>query len=212
MLKEGGARMYFRQILDAVAYLHELNIVHRDLKLENVYLDEQWRNCYVGDFGLSSTIPSSNGGRFDRGCGSPLYAPPEVVSCMPYDGVKADIWSLGVLLYTLVTGNMPFYSEDNNSAEVFQKIVRSSVFLPAHLSPACGDLLQRMLTKDPEQRISIPEIWQHAWMKQVDRLELSNPSTAELVQKHLGMPLPPHQRAVSALSRSAMRIAAKPTY
>jgi len=209
MLKEAGARMYFRQILDGVQHLHRNGVVHRDLKLENVYLDEEWRNCYVGDFGLSAAIPARSGGLFERGCGSPLYAAPEIVSCQAYEGIRADIWSLGVLLYTLVTGCMPFFSEENNTAQVFHKILRAQVFFPDHLTQECRDLLQRMLVKDPHERIVTEAIWQHAWMLQVDRLELGNPSSADLVRRHLGLAVPPHQRAVSAASRSRMRIAPK---
>lgn len=78
---------------------------------------------------------------FFQGCGSPLYASPEVVSCQPYDGEKSDVWSLGVVLYTLCTGNMPFFSESNSSAEVFMKIMRSPVYYPDFLSPELKDLL-----------------------------------------------------------------------
>lgn len=104
-LKERAAGRIFYQILNAVEYLHRLNIAHRDLKPENILLDNDY-NVKLIDFGLSNYNPA---GKFlNTACGSPCYAPPEMVAGKKYNGIVGDIWSLGIIFYGMVCGSLPF--------------------------------------------------------------------------------------------------------
>ena len=100
-LSSNEARAVFRQIVAAVYYCHKNNIVHRDLKLENILLNSRYE-VKLTDFGLCNYFTSH--GRLSTFCGSPLYASPEIISGQPYLGPEIDCWSLGVLLYALVYG------------------------------------------------------------------------------------------------------------
>ncbi|VDM18109.1 unnamed protein product [Hydatigera taeniaeformis] len=112
-MKEKDARIKFRQIVSAVQYCHAKNIVHRDLKAENLLLDESM-NLKIADFGFSNNY--SAGRKLDTFCGSPPYAAPELFLGRKYDGPEVDVWSLGVILYTLVSGSLPFDGKNLKSA------------------------------------------------------------------------------------------------
>lgn len=104
-MREEEASRVFSQIISAISYCHQLGVVHRDLKAENVLLDDDM-NIKLADFGFSNTF--IEGTPLSTWCGSPPYAAPEVFQGLAYDGPKADIWSLGVVLYVLVCGALPF--------------------------------------------------------------------------------------------------------
>ncbi|GAQ79569.1 hypothetical protein KFL_000330150 [Klebsormidium nitens] len=159
-LPEHEARRIFQQIIAGVAYCHHRRVVHRDLKPENILLDEN-RNVKIADFGLGNAI--TDGNFFKTWCGSPNYAAPEVVARHPYAGPESDIWSCGVVLYTLVCGRLPF--DDPSVASLYDTIKRGAYSFPGEvpLTPGVVDLIARILVVDPLKRITIQEIRRHPW-------------------------------------------------
>jgi serine/threonine protein kinase len=158
-LTEDQARRYFSQIIWALEYLHnEKHVVHRDLKCENILLD-RYDNIRLVDFGLSNMF-SDVAPQLNTACGSPAYAAPEMVLGKSYTK-SADIWSLGVMLYAIVVGNLPF--DEENVQRLLQKIVYTEVTYPPCLTPQLIDLLQKMMCKEPNSRITLEGIKQHPW-------------------------------------------------
>ncbi|XP_039627614.1 NUAK family SNF1-like kinase 1 [Polypterus senegalus] len=157
-IPEAEARKFFRQITSALHYCHKNNIVHRDLKLENILLDEDY-SVKLADFGLSTHFKKSQ--MLQTYCGSPLYASPEIVNGLPYHGPEVDCWALGVLLYSLVYGNMPF--DSRNYKHLTEQISAGKYRKPQQPSDAYG-LINWMLTVNVEQRATIEDISQHWWV------------------------------------------------
>ncbi|KAI3378302.1 hypothetical protein SNEBB_007148 [Seison nebaliae] len=157
-IPENEARGIFRQIVSAVHFLHKNRIVHRDLKLENILIDSNG-DVKLADFGLSNTwSPKSLLNTF---CGSPLYASPEIVKGIPYYGPEVDCWSLGVLLYTLIYGNMPYQGE--NFQKLTRQISTGTFFEPPEKSDAYS-LIRKCLCVNPAKRASIDQIAEHWWI------------------------------------------------
>ena len=157
-MSEGEARRIFQQIIFGVEYLHTHQVSHRDLKPENILLDED-NNVKLADFGLSNIM--KDGIFLYSSCGSPNYAAPELISGKYYNGASIDIWSCGVILYTLLTGMLPF--NEKQTAKLYQKIRECKFNIPESVPDSAKDLINRMLQKDPLDRISIAEIKQHRW-------------------------------------------------
>jgi serine/threonine protein kinase len=128
-LPEREARALVGQLALAVAHLHARGIVHRDLKLENVLLDAQCR-AKLSDFGFAREF--ERGALLDTSCGTTGYAAPEVLAQHRYSGPEVDVWSLGVILYTLLTGTLPFDDEDEGAMR--QKVIAAEYEDPAWLS------------------------------------------------------------------------------
>ncbi|XP_062842519.1 NUAK family SNF1-like kinase 2 [Trichomycterus rosablanca] len=157
-ISEREARHVFRQIVSAVHYCHQNGIVHRDLKLENILLDANG-DVKIADFGLSNLYRRDEYLR--TFCGSPLYASPEIVNGRPYRGPEVDSWSLGVLLYALVHGAMPF--DGHNYKSLVRQISTGDYRKPAKGSDASG-LIRWMLMVNPERRATLEEIACHWWL------------------------------------------------
>uniref|UniRef100_A0A8C5LQ92 non-specific serine/threonine protein kinase n=1 Tax=Leptobrachium leishanense TaxID=445787 RepID=A0A8C5LQ92_9ANUR len=172
-LSEQEARKFFRQIVSAVQYCHSNGIVHRDLKLENILLDEN-KNVKICDFGLSNIYNSDS--YLQTYCGSPLYASPEIVNGRPYIGPEVDSWSLGVLLYILVHGSMPFDGQDYK--KLVTQISRGAYKEPSHPSDACG-LIRWLLMVNPERRATLSDVAAHWWVNWGYRESLSEPDTCK---------------------------------
>uniref|UniRef100_A0A8D2Q116 non-specific serine/threonine protein kinase n=1 Tax=Zosterops lateralis melanops TaxID=1220523 RepID=A0A8D2Q116_ZOSLA len=158
-MKEKEARSKFRQIVSAVQYCHQKCIVHRDLKAENLLLDSDM-NIKIADFGFSNEFTVGN--KLDTFCGSPPYAAPELFQGKKYDGPEVDVWSLGVILYTLVSGSLPF--DGQNLKELRERVLRGKYRIPFYMSTDCENLLKKLLVLNPIKRGSLEQIMKDRWM------------------------------------------------
>lgn len=166
-LDEPTARFYLTQLVEGVMYCHNRGICHRDLKPENLLLDDKL-DLKISDFGLSNFYTTqtddSNPVLLHTTCGTPNYVAPEVLLDKGYDGKKADIWSMGVILYVLLAGYLPF--DEENISDLFRKIQAADYTVPRWFSADSIDLVKKILNPDPSARLSIAEIREHQWMKQ----------------------------------------------
>uniref|UniRef100_A0A674DN88 non-specific serine/threonine protein kinase n=1 Tax=Salmo trutta TaxID=8032 RepID=A0A674DN88_SALTR len=158
-MKEKEARAKFRQIVSAVQYCHQKHIVHRDLKAENLLLDADM-NIKIADFGFSNEFTMGN--KLDTFCGSPPYAAPELFQGKKYDGPEVDVWSLGVILYTLVSGSLPF--DGQNLKELRERVLRGKYRIPFYMSTDCENLLKRFLVLNPAKRGTFEQIMKDRWI------------------------------------------------
>lgn len=158
-MKEKVAREKFRQIVSAIEYCHGLGIVHRDLKAENLLLDADM-NVKIADFGFSNFYEA--GKPLDTFCGSPPYAAPELFQGKKYEGPEVDVWSLGVILYTLVSGSLPF--DGSNLKELRERVLRGKYRIPFYMSTECEQLLKKFLVLVPSKRTSMRSMLTAEWM------------------------------------------------
>ncbi|KAJ0070283.1 hypothetical protein NL108_007631, partial [Boleophthalmus pectinirostris] len=171
-LSEDEARKKFWQILAAVDYCHRHHIVHRDLKTENLLLDVNM-NIKLADFGFGNFYNA--GEPLSTWCGSPPYAAPEVFEGKEYEGPGLDIWSLGVVLYVLVCGSLPF--DGPSLPALRQRVTEGRFRIPFFMSQDCENLIRKMLVVDPAKRITVAQIKQHRWM-------LADPTVAHQTLSH----------------------------
>ncbi|CAO3676399.1 unnamed protein product [Umbelopsis vinacea] len=158
---ENLAKRIFRQIIECVSYLNDIGVCHRDIKDENIVIDNSYVVKLV-DFGSAVILPRSNAIQphyFDKFYGTISFASPEILLCKPYRAEPAEIWSLGILLYTVLTGEVPF--NDPNQA-ISGPYVQPRV----HCTVSCLHLLERMLEKSPEKRATITEVMEHPWFRE----------------------------------------------
>uniref|UniRef100_A0AAQ4PEZ8 non-specific serine/threonine protein kinase n=1 Tax=Gasterosteus aculeatus aculeatus TaxID=481459 RepID=A0AAQ4PEZ8_GASAC len=158
-MKEVEARAKFRQIVSAVHYCHTKKIVHRDLKAENLLLDAD-ANIKIADFGFSNEFTLGN--KLDTFCGSPPYAAPELFQGKKYDGPEVDVWSLGVILYTLVSGSLPF--DGQNLKELRERVLRGKYRVPFYMSTDCEGILRRFLVLNPTKRCTLDQVMKDKWI------------------------------------------------
>jgi len=159
----------FQKVLTSVDHLHDQDVCHLDLKLENIMYNKDTRKVKLIDFGFAAETTEYN----DEGtkveklqknyCGSVHYAPPEIVKRTPYNGKTADVWSLGVLLFVLLSGLFPFDDSHNRVEFIFDKIVAAEFFAPSFLSTDAKDILKMMLHPDPNKRPSVRTLLKHPW-------------------------------------------------
>ncbi|XP_010085827.1 PREDICTED: testis-specific serine/threonine-protein kinase 6 [Pterocles gutturalis] len=158
------ARDIFAQVVGAVRYLHDRNLVHRDLKCENVLLTADGRRAKLSDFGFSKEA-NGHPDLSTTFCGSAAYTPPEVLMGIPYDAKKYDMWSLGVMLYVMVTGCMPF---DDTHVGSMPQLQEKGVLYPKGLSPLpepCQTLIAQLLRYDPTSRPGAGQVAKNSWLK-----------------------------------------------
>lgn len=159
-LTEEYAKVLFTKIIDGILYLHGLKIVHRQLSLNSILVTEN-DDIKIANFGYSHKLVQHQ--LLTTQCGTPIFAAPEVIKNKPYDGQKADMWSLGVILYTMVVGKMPWNSL-NNPIEVMNQIVRGTYTIPSDISINLNDLISSLIVVPPEFRISCSDILSHPWI------------------------------------------------
>ncbi|CAM9172771.1 unnamed protein product [Ectocarpus sp. 12 AP-2014] len=160
-LDEGEARRILRQLLEGVDYMHGLDIVHRDIKLENVLLGGSGRsNAKLVDFGFSANV--KNRRLLHVFCGTPSYMPPEIIKRQEYEGKPVDVWSLGVVLYAMLCGCFPFSGP--RYPELYKNISKGVFRLPDWLSPAAISLVRGMLVTDPSRRLTLRQVCAHPWV------------------------------------------------
>ena len=167
-LSERRAKCYLGQLLSAISYCHAYGIVHRDLKIENVIIvDPQKENPVVKlvDFGLSNFYHPRH--RLTTYCGSLYFAAPELLSGRPYCGPEIDIWSLGVIMYVMLAGKVPF--DDPSLTALHSKIKRGIFSMPSDISPVAQDLLRGMLCVEPENRLRLSQVINHPWFEEGSR-------------------------------------------
>ena len=162
-LTEREACRYFQQIINGVEYLHLCNITHRDLKPENILLDNKKR-IRISDFGLSGITACYNS-MLSTPCGTPLYAPPEMLRGEKYDGVYSDIWSCGIILYAMLVGDLPY--ADSKEKIIYQNIMTHNYYYPETMSDDAVDLIEHMLKINPKERYGFKEIKAHPWFNLV---------------------------------------------
>ena len=190
---ESNACLYIKQILDALAYLHVNKIIHRDVKPDNImlYQDTQKGSSNVVklvDFGLARRLENGKSRITCPPSGAPLYLAPETIMEVAL-GCPVDVWSCGVIMYILLYGSPPFWSEDTN--KLFLAIVGSEVVFPSTddkepVSFLANDLIQEMLVKDQNDRITASEALEHPWIARPRGLKLSREhrrSTLERLSK-----------------------------
>ena len=162
-LQEKEACRFFQQIIDGVEYLHLSNITHRDLKPENLLLDKNNR-IKISDFGLSC-LSENIDTLLETPCGTPSYAPPEMLRGDKYNGVYSDIWSCGIILYTMLVGNLP--CAESKEELIYENIMKHNYYFPDNISSEAIDLIENMLKINPKERFDFEQIKAHPWFNKI---------------------------------------------
>jgi len=159
-LEESIARHFFTQLVACIEHVHRSGYAHRDLKLENIFLDGLKRTVIIGDWGFATSW--SHDVLLTERCGTLFYLPPEMITGSGYYGPEVDMWSLGVLLYYLLVGNLPF--DAGSSEETEQSIIRCRPNIPNFLSNDARSLLQTLLAP-AALRPAASQILRHPWLQ-----------------------------------------------
>lgn len=171
-LKEKYAKKFMRQLSSGLKYLHDNNIIHRDLKLKNILVTNS-NDIVLSDFGFARDGDSNT--MFDTLCGSPMYMAPEIMNHKVYDN-KSDLWSVGVIMYELLFGTTPYHAK--NLIQLMKKIKKKDVHIPDEysglISEECKNLLLSLLDKNPTNRITWDNFFHHEWFKTDEILEREN--------------------------------------
>ncbi|CAN4091823.1 unnamed protein product [Withania somnifera] len=154
------ARFYFHQLVSALHYCHQNGVTHRDIKPQNILLDQN-NNLKISDFGLSALPEQMKDGLLHTACGTPAYTAPEVAYRKGYDGEKADSWSCGVILFTFLSGFLPF--DDSNISLMYGAIHRRVLQVPDWVSKPARSIIYKLLDPNPSTRLSIEQLMKLSW-------------------------------------------------
>ncbi|UZJ54712.1 hypothetical protein CBS101457_004032 [Exobasidium rhododendri] len=173
-LDEEIARDYFVQIMLGIEYLHHNDIVHRDIKPDNILLQDNRKTCKIVDFGVSEMFTKPGDDTLQKSAGSPAFMSPELCSAQHGDfhGRYSDIWSLGVTFYCMVVGRLPF--DKSQFLELYEAINGEEPDYPSHLSDSCKDLLQRLMAKDSKDRITFAEMRKHPFITRQGKVAIKS--------------------------------------
>lgn len=180
---ERDAKEVMRQLFSSIDYIHSKGIVHRDLKPENLLLEDDDNDTKIKmtDFGLSKIY--SQEFMMSTACGTPGYVAPEILNCAGYDPA-VDMWSAGVIMYILLCGYPPFYSE--NDAQLFESILEANYHFHSpywdDISAEAKDLIKKLLVVEPKQRLTAKQALDTAWFK-TNNDNLSNPLPKDMKDK-----------------------------
>ena len=175
-LNESTARFIFRQIIEALQFIHSQNIVHRDIKLDNILIDLQ-SNIKICDFGVSK-LTKKNDVMHDQ-CGTPAYIAPEILKYCGYEGFAVDVWSAGVALYAMLSGTVPFKA--NNMKDLHKLILKGNYNKISEISDEASHLINSILEVDPKKRITTEQILVHPWMRERNKVPLNLFTEAEKI-------------------------------
>lgn len=159
-LGENTARRYLRDIVSGLMYLHSHNIIHGDIKPDNLLVSATG-TVKIGDFSVSQAFEDDDD-ELRRSPGTPVFTAPECCLGLTYRGRAADTWAVGVTLYCMILGKYPFLGD--TLQETYDKIVTDPLCLPPDLNPLLKDLLEGLLSKDPSQRMSLSDVAEHEWV------------------------------------------------
>jgi serine/threonine protein kinase len=159
-MQEDEARAIYVQLINALHYLHSRCIAHRDIKLENVMLDER-RNVKLIDFGFSTCIPNDQ--RIKMFCGTPSYMAPEIVKKTEYCGPPTDIYASGVLLFAFFCGQFPFRGQ--NDKDLYSKIQAGDLTIPDHVPAGPRRIISKCMQNKAEDRPTSQELWADPWLQ-----------------------------------------------
>eukprot|EP00111_Clytia_hemisphaerica_P005980 TCONS_00017304-protein len=159
---EAKAKNFFKQLVSGIQHCHRRNVVHRDLKCENLLIDDD-EVIKVSDFGFATRFPTNKQKLLETFCGSYAYAAPEILQAEKYDGKIADIWSLGVILFAMLNGRLPYNDRDIRTL-IEQTKSKPRFSSRVNVTPECQDLVCKILTTDPQKRATLQDILRHPWM------------------------------------------------
>jgi hypothetical protein len=161
-MQETKVQKIFTQLVGAVSYVHSKSCVHRDLKLENILLDKHG-NVKLVDFGFTREYQGSTS-YLQTWCGTVCYSAPEMLKGEKYAGEKVDVWSLGIILYALLVGELPFDDDDENDTK--QRILKEDPKYPDDVPEGAIDLLSKLLSRRPLLRPPLADVLRHAWLQE----------------------------------------------
>ena len=185
-LKEMYAKKYLRQIADGLKYLLDNNIMHRDIKPQNILITDT-NDLVITDFGFARYIDTSNDIMIQTLCGTPMYMAPEIMKHKKYD-IKSDLWSVGIILYQMLFGCTPFKAK--NFIDLIGKIENSPIDIPEEfkISGLCQDLLKGLLRKNPKERINWDEFFNHEWFSIDEIMDAENKLLDISIHKESSLP------------------------